>query len=79
MLFARAQQVYHRFKDKFYRAVTLGLAMCIAAGFINNFFSELIETHKIGALFYIPVALLIVLDKKSKDMQQEEPATVATV
>jgi len=79
MLFARAQKVYHRFKDKFYRAVTMGLAMCIAAGFINNFFSELIETHKIGALFYIPVALLIVLDKKSKDMQQEETATVPAV
>ena len=72
MLFAKAQKVYHRFKDKFWRAVTIGLAMTIASGFINNFFSELIETHKVGALFYIPVALLILLDKKSKDMQKEE-------
>lgn len=70
-VFAKAQRVYHRFKDKFWRAVTVGLAMTIAAGFINNFFSELIETHKVGALFYIPVAMLIILDKKSKDLEQE--------
>ena len=71
VVFAKAQKVYHRFKDKFYRTVTVGLAMCIAAGFINNFFSELIETHKVGALFYIPVALLIVLDRKSKELEKE--------
>jgi O-antigen ligase len=38
-----------------------------AVGFINNFFSELIETPKVAALFYIPVALLIILDRKSKE------------
>ena len=72
MIFAKAQKVYHRFKDKFYRTVTIGLAMTIAAGFINNFFSELIETHKIGALFYLPMALLIILDKKSRDLENED-------
>ena len=74
VIFAKAQKIYHRFKDKFWRAVTIGLAMTIAAGFINNFFSELIETHKVGALFYIPVALLIILDKKSKDLEKEDAA-----
>lgn len=77
-LFAKAQKVYHRFKDKFWRAVTIGLAMTIGAGFINNFFSELIETHKVGALFYIPAALLILLDKKSRDMEKEETETQLT-
>lgn len=63
----RAQKIYHRFKDRFYRCVTMGLTMCIAVGFINNFFSELIETHKVAALFYIPVAMLIILDRKSRE------------
>lgn len=76
MIFAKAQKVYHRFKDKFWRAVTIGLAMTIGAGFINNFFSELIETHKVGALFYIPVALLIVLDRKSKVMEAEDKGVI---
>lgn len=68
-IFAKAQRIYHRFKDRFYRLVTMGLAMMIAVGFINNFFSELIETHKVAALFYIPISLLIILDKKSKEEQ----------
>jgi O-antigen ligase len=66
-IFAKAQRIYHRFKDRFYRIVTIGLAMTLAVGFVNNFFSELIETHKVAALFYIPVAMLIILDKKSRD------------
>ena len=66
LLFAKAQRIYHRFTDKFYRAATIGLIMTIAAGFVNNFFSELIDTHKVGSLFYLPIALLIILDHKSK-------------
>jgi O-antigen ligase len=66
-IFARAQKIYHRFKDRFYRIVTIGIAMTLAVGFINNFFSELIETHKVAALFYIPLAMLVILDKKSRD------------
>ncbi len=67
LIFAKAQKIYHRFKDRFYRHVTIGLAMTIAVGFINNFFSELIETHKVAALFFIPLALLVILDRKSRE------------
>ncbi len=67
VFFVQAQNTYHRFTDKFYRAVTLAVAMMFAAGFINNFFSELIETHKVGALFYISIALMIILTQKSKE------------
>jgi O-antigen ligase len=66
VIFAKAQKIYHRFKDLFYRLVTIGLAMTIAVGFINNFFSELIETHKVAALFFIPLVLLVILDRKSR-------------
>ncbi len=66
-IFAKAQRIYHRFQDRFYRIVTIGLAMTLAVGFVNNFFSELIETHKVAALFYIPLALLVILDKKSRE------------
>ena len=65
-IFAKGQRIYHRFKDRFYKLLTLGLIMTIAVGFINNFFSELIETHKVAALFYIPMSMLILLDRKSK-------------
>jgi O-antigen ligase len=72
VIFAKAQKIYHRFKDRFYRLVTIGITMTIAVGFINNFFSELIETHKVAALFYIPLGLLVILDKKSREEDEEQ-------
>jgi O-antigen ligase len=71
VFFAVAQRTYHRFNDRFYRHATMGVAMMFAAGFINNFFSELIETHKVGIMFYISIALMVVLEHKSKIKNQE--------
>jgi O-antigen ligase len=71
VFFAAAQRTYHRFKgERFYRHITMGVAMMFAAGFIDNFFSELIETHKVGALFFIAIALMVVLEQKSRIWQQ---------
>lgn len=69
LIFAQAQKIYHRFKDPFYKAVTIALAMSFAACFINNFFSELLENHKIGAMFYLTLALLVILNRKSKNRE----------
>jgi O-antigen ligase len=66
VVFAMAQRTYHRFTDNFYKNCTLGLAMLFAACFVNNFFSELIETHKVGPLFYLSISLLVILRQKSK-------------
>ena len=72
VVFAQAQKTYHRFNDRFYKKVTLAVAMMFAAGFINNFFSELLETHKVGALFYLSIALLVILDRKSKELALQD-------
>jgi len=77
LLFAQAQKIYYRFHDRFYKKCTLGIAMFLAAAFINNFFSELYETHKVGALFYMAIALLVILDKKSRDEEKEHNAISA--
>lgn len=70
--FHQAQKIYYRFQDKFYKQVTMAAIMMFAAGFINNFFSELIETHKVGALFYLSLALLVILDRKSRTQSQSD-------
>lgn len=64
--FAKAQRVYHRSKDRYYKLATLGVAMMLAVNFVNNFFSEFIETHKVGALFFLPLCLLVILDHRSR-------------
>lgn len=62
VVLATAQRIYHKTRDHFYRKITMALVMMFAAGFINNFFSELLESHKIGALFFITISLLIIVD-----------------
>ncbi len=65
------QRMYHEARDPFYKKAIMGLIMVFAAGFVNNFFSELIETHKVGALFYISIASLIVIDHLSRQRNKQ--------
>jgi len=73
--FAFAQKIYHRTKDDFYKKATMGIAMMMAAGFVNNFFSELWETHKVGSLFFLGFVFLMLLDhltkKEAKQIQDK--------
>jgi len=71
VVLAKAQRTYFRFRDRFYKYCTLGLTMLFAASFVNNFFSELIETHKVGSLFYLSLALLVILNRKSKELAKD--------
>ncbi|MGN6477144.1 MAG: O-antigen ligase family protein [Flavipsychrobacter sp.] len=72
VVIAEGQRTYHRFKDRFYKYCTLGVVMMFCAGFINNFFSELLENHKVGGMFYIGLAALVMLSTKSKQLEKEE-------
>lgn len=73
VVFARAQRLYHQTRDPFHKSAVMALAMTFAVGFVNNCFSELIETHKVGALFYLSLSLLILLDHK---IQQESKTSL---
>lgn len=82
VVIAQAQKTYHRFKDRQYRLMTLGLVMMFTVHFITNFFSEMIETHKIGALFYLNISLLMILDLKSRkteDLNSVDQTQLATL
>jgi len=50
------QKLYKNIQDPFYKKAVLGLSMMFGAGFVNYFFSELLETHKIVALFFRSVS-----------------------
>lgn len=63
-LFYYAQQVYRR-NNREGRIMVLTAVGVIAATFINNFFSELLEADKVGSLFYMAIATLIALDVTS--------------
>lgn len=70
-LFYQAQKVYHKTKNILYRRMALVAAMVIAAFFINNLFSELLQTYKIGAIFYLAVMLIYWVGNQIKKEEKE--------
>lgn len=78
MFFSRCQKLYHQTERRDYQIYVTTIAMVMAANFVNNFFSELIETHKVGAVFYLNIASLIIVDrwiqleKKNKEITSIE-------
>ncbi|KXK41768.1 MAG: O-antigen ligase family protein [Chitinophagaceae bacterium] len=72
IIFYLGQKVYHSQNEPFYRDVVIGALCSIAAIFINNFFSELIETDKIGSIFYLSIAVIIAVSlRENKNILKE--------
>lgn len=59
MIFYQGQLLYHRAKDRDDKIIIMAAIAVLAAVFINNFLSELLETDKIGSLFYLSLAVLL--------------------
>jgi hypothetical protein len=47
-----AQHLYHRIKDIFYNRVAITAGVILTMTMLLNFLSDLIETDKIGSLFF---------------------------
>jgi len=60
--FYYAQYLYHRAQDLFFKTVSAAIAMILTMIVVVNFLSDLIETDKIGSLFYLCISLLIITD-----------------
>ena len=61
-MFWYAQKIYHYTKDRFYKTIALTVAAMLAAITTVNFLSDLIETDKIGSLFFLCLGILLVMD-----------------
>ncbi|WP_129021862.1 O-antigen ligase family protein [Edaphocola flava] len=72
-IFYHAQLLYHKTDNKLYRAMVMCSAMMVAAFFLNNLFSELLQMFRIGSLFYFAVILLYWVDRQIKKEQKELP------
>ena len=64
-----AQRLYHKLKTRYWKFVAMGIGVILVmiGGLI--FMSDLIETDKIGSLFWLCAGLLIVLHKKTIAME----------
>ncbi|HNU12868.1 MAG TPA: O-antigen ligase family protein [Chitinophagaceae bacterium] len=57
-----AQFLFHRIKDEFYRTTALTIGVIIVMIITVNLLSDLVETDKIGSLFFLCLSILIMTD-----------------
>jgi O-antigen ligase len=65
-LFWYAQKIYHRTDEKFWKLTIASAAAILMMVCTVNFLSDLIETDKVGSVFYLCIATIIVADIKTK-------------
>ena len=66
MLF-RLQYLYQRLQNPFYRTVTITVAVILAMILSINVMSDMIETDKIGSLFWLSLGFVFVLNRKLQE------------
>jgi len=59
-----AEKIYNGSEDKFYRVSAMACGVMVVMIIVVNFLSDLIETDKIGSLFFLCLATIIAIDQK---------------
>jgi len=67
--FYTAQRVYRRSADPFLRTIAAIGAVVLAIHCTVNFLNDLVETDKLGSLFYLAICTLIVADVKERSQE----------
>ena len=65
-LFWQAQKIFNRAEDKFWKITAASIAAILWMQCTVNFLSDLIETDKVGSVFYLCAAFLVIADAKTK-------------
>jgi O-antigen ligase len=73
-MFYMAQKVYHAAADPFWKLLAATIAVVLAMICMVNFLSDLIETDKVGSIFYVCLGILIIGELKLRT--SEFPAHV---
>lgn len=63
--FYTAQRLYHSTTDVFWKSATAAVAVILVMICTVNFLSDLVETDKVGSVFYLCLAVLIIADRKN--------------
>ena len=66
-LFWYAQKIYHRTHEQFWKTTIAAVSAILVMICTVNFLSDLIETDKVGSVFYLSVAVLIIADVSTRN------------
>jgi O-antigen ligase len=61
-----AQRIYHQNQDPFFKKAALAAGAVLSMIVTVNLLSDLIETDKVGSLFFLCLSMLIILDQTAK-------------
>ena len=62
-----AEKLYHLYRAIWTGQLAAGIAVIVVMLGVVNFWSDLIETDKIGSIFFLSIALLLILDHRCKE------------
>lgn len=65
-MFYYSQFLYHRIQDIFYKTVCITVGVILVMITVVNFLSDLIETDKIGSLFFLCLSVLVDINIRNK-------------
>ena len=68
-----AQKLYHRVQDVFYKTTAITIGVILIMLLVVNFLSDLIETDKVGSIFFLCLSVLIVTDINTRKISQPAP------
>ena len=71
-LFVYGQRIYHRLHDVRLRRLAMALTLTLAVIYVNTFLSDMIETDKVGTIYFLVAGLLINLDIESRKQKNEK-------
>ena len=65
-MFYYAQQLYHRIADPLFKTAALTTGVILTMLLVVNFLSDLIETDKVGSLFFLCLSVLVITDVNTR-------------
>jgi O-antigen ligase len=73
LFFYQAQVLYHTTNDGFWKATIATVAVILVMICTVNVLSDLIETDKVGSVFYVCLAVLMIAGKKINETSDLAP------
>jgi O-antigen ligase len=71
-MFYYAQQLYFRIKDPFYKTVSILSGVVLTMIVVVNFLSDLVETDKVGSIFFLTLSLLVITDINTREHKKSD-------
>jgi O-antigen ligase len=70
-MFWYAQNIFLRSEDPFWKTTTAVCGILLVIVCVINFLSDLIESDKVGSIFFIVLAVLVIADRKTRNSNLE--------